>query len=89
MKSSVFGKTLENIRKHGYISFVTTDRRRGYFVLERNYYTKWFSENLLEIEINKTTLKIDNFQQIKLTNLFRSANIRNPAKQCLSFLWLY
>ena len=37
-----FGKTIENIRKHRDIKFVTTERRRDYLVSETNYHTTKF-----------------------------------------------
>ena len=43
MNNSVFGKTMENVRKHGDIKLVTTDKRRNQLVPEANYHTaKWF-----------------------------------------------
>ena len=52
--NAVFEKTMENVRKHGDIKFVTTERRRNYLVLEPNYHTtNFFTENLLEIEMKK------------------------------------
>ena len=55
MNNAVFGKTLENVRKHGYIKLVTTERRRNYLLSESNYHTtKFFTENLLAIEMKKT-----------------------------------
>ena len=60
MNNSVFGKTMENSRKHRDINLVTTDKRRYQFLLEPNYdTTKYFLENLLAIEINKTKVKIN------------------------------
>ena len=54
MNNSVFGKTMENVRKHRDIKLVTTDKRRNQLVSERNYHTtKWFSENLLATELKK------------------------------------
>ena len=51
MNNSVFGKTMENVRKHRDIKLVTTDKRKNQLVSEPNYHTsKWFSENLLEKE---------------------------------------
>ena len=48
-------KTVENVRKYRDIKHFTTDRRRNYLVAEPNYdTTKFFTENLLAIEINKT-----------------------------------
>ena len=54
MNNSVFGKTMENVRKHRDIKLVTTDKRRNQLVSEPNYHsTKCFSENLLAIEMKK------------------------------------
>ena len=54
MNNSVFGKTMENVRKHRDIKLVTTEKRRNYLVSEPNYLTsKFFSEDLLAIEIKK------------------------------------
>ena len=36
MNDSVFGKTVENVRKHRDIKLVTTERRRNYLVSEPN-----------------------------------------------------
>ena len=61
MNNSVFGKTMENVRKHRYIKLVATDKRRNQLVLEPNYHTtKWFSENLLAIEMKKIKVKMNN-----------------------------
>ena len=50
MNNSVFGKTMENVRKHRDIKLVTTDVKRNKLVSEPNYHTiKHFSENLLAI----------------------------------------
>ena len=38
MNNSVFGKTMENVRKHRDIKLVTTDNRRNQLVLEPNYH---------------------------------------------------
>ena len=61
MNDAVFGKTMENVRKHRDIKLVTTDKRRNRLVSEPNYHTtKWFSENLLAIEMKKTKVKMNN-----------------------------
>ena len=39
MNNSVFGKTMENIRKHRDIKLVTTDKKRSKSVSEPNYLT--------------------------------------------------
>ena len=60
MNNSVFGKTMENVRKHRDIKLVTTDEKRNKLVSEPNYHTtKRFSENLLAIEMKKTKVKMN------------------------------
>ena len=45
---------MENVRKHRDIKLATTEKRRNYLVSEPNYHTtKFFTENLLAIEIKK------------------------------------
>ena len=54
MNNALLGKTMENVRKHRNIKLVTTERRRNYLVSEPNYHTtKFFTENLLAIEMKK------------------------------------
>ena len=54
MNSAVLGKTMENVRKHRDINLATTEKRRNYLVSESNFYaTKFFTENLLAIEMEK------------------------------------
>ena len=56
----VFGKTMENMRKRRNIKLVTTERRRNYLVSEPNYHTtKFFTENLLPIEMRKTQIAMN------------------------------
>ena len=60
MNNAVFGKKMENLRKHRDIKLVTTDKRGNRLVSELNYRTtKWFSKNLLAIEMNKTKVKMN------------------------------
>ena len=48
MNNAVFGKSMENVRKHRDNKLVTTERRRNYLVSEPNYHTtKFFTDNLL------------------------------------------
>ena len=60
MNNSVFGKTMENVRKHRDIKLVTTEERRSKLVSEPNYHiTRDFSENLLAIEMKKTKVTMN------------------------------
>ena len=57
MINIVFGKTMENLRKHRNIKFVTTERRRNYLASELNYHNMiFFTENLLAKEMWKTQI---------------------------------
>ena len=46
INNSVFGKTMENVRKHRDIKLVTTESRRTYLVLEPNYHTANFLQKI-------------------------------------------
>ena len=57
MNNIVFEKTVENVRKHRDIKFLTTERGRNYLASEPDYYIKkFFTESLLAIEIRKTQI---------------------------------
>ena len=60
MNNSVFGKTMENIRKRRDIKLVTTDKKRSKLVSEPNYRTiNLISEDLSIIEMKKNKLKMN------------------------------
>ena len=60
MNNAVFAKTMENVRMHRDIKLVTTDKRRNQLASETNYHTaKYFSENLMAIEMKKTKVKMN------------------------------
>ena len=60
MNNPVFGKTMENIRKHRDIKLITTDKTRSKLVSEPNYHTmNCISENLSIIEMKKTKVKMN------------------------------
>ena len=57
MNITVFGKTMENVRKHRDIKLVTIERRRNYLVPQPNYHTtKVFTENVLAIQVKKAEI---------------------------------
>ena len=59
MNNAVFGKIMENIRKHRDIKLVTTNKRRSKLVSEPNYHTmNYISEDLSIIEMSKTRVKM-------------------------------
>ena len=60
MNNAVFGKTMENIRKHRNIKLVTADKKRNKLVSEPNYHTiNYISEDLSIIEMNKARVKMN------------------------------
>ena len=60
MNNAVFGKTMENIRKHRNIKLVTTDKKRSKLVSEPNYHTiNLISEDLSIIEMKKAKVKMN------------------------------
>ena len=60
MNNPVFGKTMENVRNYGDIKLARTNKRRKQLVSEPNYHsTKYFSEDLIAMEINKTNIKMN------------------------------
>ena len=76
MNNAVFGKTMANVRKHRDIKLVTTDKRRNQLVSEPNYHTKkWFSEDLLAIEMKKTKVKMSKPVYLGFTMLENSKTL--------------
>ena len=60
MNNAVFGKTMENVRKHHDIKLVRTDHKRNKLVSEPNYHTmKLIDDNLAIIEIRKVKVKMN------------------------------
>ena len=57
INNAVFGKTVKHVRKYRDIKLVMTERRKIYLVSEPNYHAaKFFTENLLAIEMRKTQI---------------------------------
>ena len=70
MNNTAFVKTVENVRKHRDIKLVTTDKRRNHLVSEPNYHTtKWFSEDLLAINMKKIKVKMNKLVYLGLSIL--------------------
>ena len=70
MNNKVFGKTMENVRKHRDIKTVITKRRRNYLVSVSNYHnTKFFTEHLLAIEMRRTQILINKSDYLGLSIL--------------------
>ena len=60
MNNAVFGKTMENVRKHRDIKLVTTDKKRSKLVSEPNYHMmNYISEDLSIIEMKRTKVKMN------------------------------
>ena len=58
MNNAGFGKTMKNVAKHRYIKLLATKTRKNHLVSEPNYYTtKFFTENLLTVEMKKISNK--------------------------------
>ena len=70
MNNSVFGKTMENVRKHRDIKLVTTEEKRIKLVSEPNYdKTKQFSENLLATEMKEAKGKVNKLVYLGMSTL--------------------
>ena len=64
--NSVFGKTMEKVRKHR-----NTQLLRNYLVSKSNYHTtKLFTENLLAIEMRKTKIIVNKPVYLGLTVMY-------------------
>ena len=60
MNNAVFGKIMENVRKHSDINLVKTDKKRNKLVSEPNYHTmKLIDDNLAIIEMKKVKVKMN------------------------------
>ena len=71
INNAVFGKTMENVRKHRDIKLATTNKkRRNYLVPDPNYHTtKFFTENILAIETKTTEILMNKLVYLGLSIL--------------------
>ena len=59
MNNAIFGKAMDDVRKHRDIKIVITERRMNYLVSEPNYHTtNFFIENLLAIKKTEILMNI-------------------------------
>ena len=80
MNNAVFGKTMENVRKHRDIKLVTTYKRRNQLTSEPNYRTtKYFSENLMSREMKKAKVKMNKLTYLSMSMLDISKHL------CMNF----
>ena len=76
MNNVVFVKTMENVRKHRSIKLVATEGRRNYLASEPNFdTTKFFTENLLVIEMRKTQVLMNKLVYLGLSILDLSKTV--------------
>ena len=76
MNNAVYGKTMQNVRKHRIIKLVNNGKKRNKLVSEPNYHTtKWFSENLLPIEMKKNISKDEEAYIFRISNIIIKQNI--------------
>ena len=60
MNNAVFRKTIENVRNYRDIKLITTNKQRNTLASEPNYHlTKYISENLLIMEMEKLDVKMN------------------------------
>ena len=81
MNSSVFEKTMENVRNHRDVKLVTSDKRRKRLVSDPNYHLhKNFSDYLMATEMKKT--------RVKMTKpLYLGASVLDISKTLMYKFW--
>ena len=78
MNNSIFGKTMENVQKHGNIKLATTEKRKNCLVSELNYHAITFiKENFLAIEMRKTQILMNKPVYLSLSILDLSKTVMN------------
>ena len=70
MCNAVFGKTMQNFRSEKNMKLVTTDVQRNKLLSQPNFYSsKYFSENLLAVEMRKIKVNINKPIYLEMTIL--------------------
>ena len=83
MNNAIFGKTMENVRKHRDIKLVTADKRRHQLASEPNYHTtKYFSEHLMAIEMKKAKVGMNK-------SIYLGMPILDISKTLMYEFWYY
>ena len=73
MNNAVFGKTMENVRKHRDIKLVKSDKKKKKLVSEPNFHTmKLIDNNLAIIEMRKVKVKMNKPIYLRLSILDKS-----------------
>ena len=69
VNNAVFGKVIENVRKHRYIKLLSNEARRTYLFSKPSYHTaKVFSETALALDMKKKEL---NEKKESIISLFK------------------
>ena len=68
MNNSIFGKTMENVQKHGNIKLATTEKRKNCLFI---------TENFLAIEMRKTQILMNKPVYLSLSILDLSKTVMN------------
>ena len=85
MNNAVFGKTMENVRKHRDIKLVTTDKKERKLVSEPNYHTmNYISEDLSIIEMKRTKAKTNKpiYLGLSILEISNKSKYGNNVKLC-------
>ena len=70
MNDAIFGKIMENVRKHRDIKLVTTESGQNCLISESIYHTtNFFTDNLSAIEMSKTELLMNKHVYLRLSKL--------------------
>ena len=81
MNNATCRKTIENVRKHRDVKLVTTNKIRNQLASKPNYRaTKYFSENLISIEMKKIKVQMNKL-------IYLGMSILNISKTLMYEFW--